>query len=91
MWLASDQAPAGPSALMVVALVASTIFVLGYRIAVNRRANSDYKTAKAAVPKLRRGFWRTWWAAAKIVGWTALAVVLLMSWAIHDARELAGR
>lgn len=92
MWLAEQQqAPAATSALMVVLLIAATIFVLGYRIAVNRRANRDYKSAKAAVPTLRKAFWATWWQAAKIVAWTAIAVVVLMSWAIHDARQLAGR
>lgn len=93
MWLASDQAPAPASstALLAVMLVTTAVFVFGYRVAVNRRANSDYKKTKAALPGLRKGFWSTWWSAMKMAAVMALAIVLLLSWAVHDARQMAGR
>lgn len=93
MWLVSDQepAPAASTALLAVMLVSTAVFVFGYRVAVNRRANQDYKNTKAALPKLRKGFWATWWAATKMAAVMVLAVILLLSWAVHDAKEMAGR
>jgi ABC-type Fe3+ transport system permease subunit len=92
MWLGSDPepAPAASTALLAVLLVTTAVFVFGYRVAVNRRANADYKATKAAVPKLRRGFWSSWWGAVKMGFWMALAVALLVSWAVHESRQLAG-
>lgn len=93
MWLAEDPppAPAASTALLAVMLVTTSVFVFGYRIAVNRRANADYKGAKAALPKLRKGFWLTWWAAVKMAAVMGVAALLLVSWAVHDARQQAGR
>lgn len=92
MWLGSDPepAPAASTALLAVLLVTTAVFVFGYRVAVNRRANADYKSTKAAVPKLRRGFWSSWWSAVKMGFWMALAVALLVSWAVYESRQLAG-
>jgi hypothetical protein len=55
---------AGPVVLILL-LAGSAVFVVGYAMAVMHRANKDYKTTKAALPNLRKGFWRAWWKAVK--------------------------
>jgi hypothetical protein len=40
---------------------------------------------------MRKSFWRTWWAAVKVGFWMVLIGAVLLSWAVHDARQLAGR
>jgi hypothetical protein len=74
-----------------VAVIATVIFWLGYRLAVARRAWTDYKTTKAAVPKLRKGFFASVRDVAKFVFWSLLALVVLVSWVVHDIREAAAR
>ncbi|MEU4244423.1 hypothetical protein [Actinoplanes sp. NPDC026619] len=55
---------AGP-VVVILLLAGSAVFVVGYAMAVMHRANKDYKTTKAALPNLRKGFWRSWWTAVK--------------------------
>lgn len=58
------------------------LYAFGYAVAVNRRANRDYKTTKAALPGLRKSFWSTWWGAVKaaVLGFIILAVLLVWMW-----------
>ncbi len=72
---------------VMVLLLAAIIFTFGYRLAVNRRANDDYKKTKAAVPILRKGFWSTWWAAVKIGAGVLVALAILVYWGVSDVRE----
>lgn len=74
----------------VVALLliggASTIFAFGFAVAVVKRANSDYKKTKAALPGMRKDFWRLWWKAVEVGFAIAVVAVLLMVWAVRDIR-----
>lgn len=72
--------------VLIVAIIAGVIYTLGYLRAVMHRANKDYKTTKAAVPVLRKGFWGAWWAAVKTGTLVLIAVVLLVSWAWHEIK-----
>ena len=77
----------GSSTLLVVAgvlLIAAIVYTFGGVWAVMKRANKDYKTTKAAVPKMRKAFWVAWRGALKIGGWVILAAVVLVVWVIHD-------
>jgi ABC-type Fe3+ transport system permease subunit len=93
MWLGAEQepVPASYSTAMAVALIGGVVLMLGYRVAVNRRANADYKRTKAALPAMRKAFWATLWGAIKFGFWAFIAVALLISWVAHDVRETAGR
>jgi len=64
-------------ALVVIILSAAAIYAFGYVRAVMHRANRDYKTTKAALPGLRKGFWSAWWRAVK-----RGTVVLLLLFAV---------
>jgi len=70
--------------VVIVLLIASTFYLFGYRRAVMHRANRDYKTTKAAVKPLRKGFWTAWWAAVKIGFWFFLIVFALVAWAARS-------
>lgn len=59
------------------------LYGVGYGMAVMRRANRDYKTTKAAVPKLRKGFWAAWWAMIRAAFFVALAIACLLTWLIY--------
>lgn len=93
MWLAVQETgtPASYSTALAVGLIGATLVALGYRVAVNRRANADYKRTKAALPPMRKAFWVTLWAAIKFGFWALIAVAVLVSWVAHDVRETAGR
>lgn len=71
---------------MIVLLIGAVIYGFGYARAVMHRANKDYKTTKAAVPVLRKGFWRTWVAAVKVGFWVVLAAVIMIVWVGRDLR-----
>jgi small-conductance mechanosensitive channel len=71
-------------AVMIVLVVAGIIYGFGYLRAVMHRANRDYKTTKALLPTMRKGFWRAWWAAVKIGLFVLLAIFVLGWWAIRD-------
>lgn len=82
MMLTADEVQgsdiAGP-VVVILFLVGATIFGLGFAWAVMRRANADYKNTKAAVPKLRKGFWSAWWKAMKsaaVVGFIGMCLIL---------------
>lgn len=90
MLAAAAEQTASSTTLGAVLLIGATIFMLGYRIAVNRRANADYKRTKAALPGMRKAFWATLWGAVKFGFFALIALALLLSWVVHDLRNPGG-
>lgn len=78
----SGKSVAGP-VVVIVLLIAAVIYGFGYARAVMHRANKDYKSTKAVVPVLRKGFWTAWWAATKVGFWVLLIVGCLVVWVVH--------
>lgn len=78
---------AGP-VVVILALVGALIFSFGFLYAVMKRANRDYKTTKAALPGMRKGFWSAWWKATK-AGFVVIFifVCLLLWWIRGDDRK----
>jgi arginine exporter protein ArgO len=72
--------------VLIVFLIGGVIYLFGYARAVMHRANRDYKTTKAAVPVLRKGFWKTWWAAFKVGFWVLIAAAIMVTWVGRDLR-----
>lgn len=70
---------------LIVLLGALAAYGTGFAHAVLRRANKDYKTTKAAVPVLRKGYWAAFRDLVKVGFWVVLAVVALCMWAWHSA------
>lgn len=87
MWAQEAVSNASFPAAGAIAAIGATIFVLGWRLAVARRAFTDWRATKAAVPKMRKGFFTTAKAAAKFVFWVLVALALLVSWVVHDVRS----
>lgn len=73
--------------LLGMAVVGGTVYTFGYLRAVMHRANRDYKTTKAALPGLRKGFWSAWWSAVKVGFWVLLVFGLLLAGVVHDVRS----
>lgn len=75
--------------MLVVILIgiAIAMYGFGYARAVMHRANKDYKTTKAVVPALRKGFWTAWREAAQVGVWVVLALVFLVYWAWHSVKH----
>ncbi len=90
MLLASDAQEPRISFLVTAGLLlgGALIYGLGYAMAVMRRANRDYKTTKAAVPGLRKGFWAAWRTMMKAAFWIALAVCILIFWVANDFQDM---
>ena len=90
-WFAAESTERdGYSALVVVLLVlivAGIIYTFGYARAVMHRANRDYKSTKAAVPKLRKGFWSAFWTVFKIGFGVLIAMGILIYWGVADTDE----
>lgn len=82
---AQDTHVAVPSVLIVL-LIGGVIYSFGYVRAVMHRANRDYKTTKAAVPNLRRAFWRAWLDALKFGVIGAVILMVLGVWAWREMR-----
>jgi hypothetical protein len=76
---------AGP-VLVLLMIGSGILYGLGYLTAVMRRANSDYKKTKTALPGMRKDFWVAWWNMVKIGFWVAIAALVLIAWAVHDVR-----
>ena len=72
---------------IIVLILAGIVYTFGYLRAVMHRANKDYKTTKAAVPTMRKNFWRAWWAALKIGSLVLIGIVILGWWAVRDVAE----
>lgn len=64
----------------------STIFTLGYAWAVMKRANSDYKKTKEAVPLLRKDFWSAVGKVLKAGVLIAVAALILVAWKVSEAK-----
>lgn len=77
---------AGP-VVLIVFIIGGIIYTFGYLRAVMHRANTDYKSTKAAVPKLRKAFWSAWWSAVKTGFWVAIAFLILVAWMVRDGRN----
>jgi hypothetical protein len=93
MLRAAGEASTGAAfpTFVIVLLAAAIIYGFGYRVAVNKRANADYKDTKAILPVRRKAYWMTLWAAIKVGFWVILSGALLVAWVAHDARLAAGR
>ncbi|MET1006577.1 MAG: hypothetical protein ABWX96_13595 [Propionibacteriaceae bacterium] len=85
--MAAEDSDASVPTLLIVVIIAGTIYAFGYARAVMHRANTDYKKTKAALPELRKGFWAAWWAAVKVGFWVSLAGLALIAWVVHEARN----
>lgn len=75
--------------VVILALSGTVIFSVGYRLAINQRANKDYKATKAALPKLRKGFWSSWVALMKVAAVLAVISFILIAWVVRDFKDLA--
>lgn len=85
---AQQEQPSVPLvAVIIVLIVAGIIYTFGYLRAVMHRANKDYKSTKAAVPGMRKGFWKAWWSALKIGSLVLIAIAILGWWAVRDVAE----
>ena len=73
--------------ILVLLLIGGTIFSFGYARAVFARANSDYKKTKAGLPGMRKDVWKAAWAVVKLGFWIGLVALVLITWAIVDARK----
>lgn len=73
---------AGPT-ILALAVGGGAIYAFGYARAVMHRANKDYKTTKAAVPVLRKGFWAAWWTTVKVGFWVFIGFAIFVTWAVH--------
>lgn len=86
MTLAADDNPVAVPTVLIVVIIGGIIYTFGYLRAVMHRANKDYKTTKAAVPTLRKAFWKAWVDALKIGALILLAVVILGAWVVAEVR-----
>jgi uncharacterized membrane-anchored protein len=77
---------AGP-VVLILFIVSGIVFATGYAMAVMHRANRDYKATKAALPILRKGFWKALFAVVKVGFWVAVAAFILIAWMIRDVRH----
>lgn len=90
MMLTASEGDSGSTAgqvVLIVLIIGGIIYGLGYARAVMHRANKDYKTTKAAVPILRKGFWTAWFAVVKVGFWVAIAVAILFVWMVRGTDE----
>lgn len=86
MTLTASEGDSGSTAgqvVLIVLIIGGIIYAFGYARAVMHRANKDYKTTKAAVPVLRKGFWSAWFAVVKVGFWVTIAVAVLFVWMIR--------
>ncbi len=89
MPLAAEQPSPGSISVpvvVIVLLIGATIFGLGYARAVMVRALTDFKATKAAVPGLRKAFWKSTWTLIKIGFVVSLIAVAMGFWVAHDVR-----
>lgn len=83
----AQHSPVAVPTVLIVALIGGAIYVFGYSRAVMHRANKDYKTTKAAVPTLRKGYWQALWSAIKVGALVFIAAVLLIGWVVSEVRH----
>jgi hypothetical protein len=63
------------------------LYGFGYARAVMHRANDDFKKTKAAVPVLRKDFWRTWWKAVKAATLGLIIFAALAVWMWNEVND----
>ncbi len=94
MYLSAEESSSTPGVMIVGFLLGGLLlYGVGYGMAVMRRANKDYKSTKAAVPVLRKGFWLAWWVTVKAAFWVVLAVACFVVWLVFrpDSKADAGQ
>jgi hypothetical protein len=90
MLLTADETQSSfGTALVVIVLGGAAIYAFGYVRAVMHRANKDYKTTKAAVPVLRKGYWSAWWVAVKRGTLVMVVLVLVVYVWLHVNKDSA--
>jgi hypothetical protein len=73
---------------LVLLLIGAPVLIgFGSALAVMRRANSDYKKTKAALPGMRRDFWATWRAMMKLAFFVVFGFLVMAAWAAHEIRD----
>jgi hypothetical protein len=82
---ATETHVAVPSTVVLI-LIGSTVFGLGYAVAVMKRARKDYRTTKAAVPALRKSFWLAVMSMLKVGVVVGICVIVLIVWAWREIR-----
>jgi hypothetical protein len=86
---ASNSGGTGGMVCILTILGLSPVYLFGYHRARMHRANQDYKKTKAGLPGLRKDFWSTWWAAAR-VGFVILLVLgALFMWMVRGGHSQA--
>jgi ABC-type Fe3+ transport system permease subunit len=86
---ANNSGNVGGMVCILVLLFGAPIYAFGYHRARMHRANKDYKSAKALVPGLRKGFWSAWWSAVKFGSVIALVVAALFLWMVRGGHNQA--
>jgi hypothetical protein len=86
MTLAADGTHVAVPSVLIILLIGAVIYTFGYARAVMHRANTDYKTTKAAVPVLRKAFWKAFVAALKVGGVIAVVVLVLSMWVYGEIK-----
>lgn len=86
-----EKPPTSMIVLLIVLITGGVIYTFGYLRAVMHRANKDYKATKAAVPGLRKSFWKSVWAAIKVGVWVVIGVGILIAWTGRDLRDTTDR
>lgn len=90
MLAATEADPVISAPIVVIVLfISAFVFAFGYGLAVMRRANKDYKTTKAAVPGLRKGFWGAWRTMMKAAVAVAVIGFILIAWVVRDFKDLS--
>ncbi len=87
MYLTAEDASMPGQMLAGFLIGGLLMFGVGFAWAVMRRANLDYKNTKAAVPKLRKGFWLAWWAAMKAAFWVLLVLACFVTWLVYRGED----
>lgn len=77
---------AGP-VVVIVFMIVGVVFVTGYRMSVMHRANRDYKTTKAALPGLRKGFWTALGRVLKVGLVVSIVLFALAAWWIRGSQS----
>lgn len=73
-------------AIIATLILGGMIYAFGYARAVMHRANSDYKKTKAALPLLRKDYWRALGVVIKFGVIVAIGYLVVAAWSIADAK-----
>lgn len=86
MLLTADETHVAVPSTVILILLGSTVFGFGYAAAVMKRARLDLRTTKAALPGLRKSFWKALWTTVKVGAVITVAGIVLLVWAWHEIR-----